>query len=607
MSVHTILKALVAMPKAPGIYKMLNKDNHVLYVGKANNLANRVRNYTILDKLPNRLKMMVFFTEKVEFIVTPNEVNALLLEAQLIRSLSPKYNILLKDDKSYPYLMVQDSHKYPGIKKYRGEHNAKNSYYGPFPSVYVIDQVILIMQKMFQLRTCMDSTFNNRVAPCIKYQIKRCSAPCVNKISHKDYSNSVLQAKQVLSGDIKGVVRELSGLMDKAKESYNYEQAAIYRDRIRALQKINTNLIVNCPTQEEVDLIAIFQGRGSCCIQVFVLREGQCMKNNVSFMDEVHDVELADLYRIFVLQFYQSNVLPKKIYTHNTMSDQKTAEEALKEMQKTAISINDNGRKNKGIIDMLGWIYNNAEIALYTKLDDKKNSDAIFQGIQKLFSIDQHIERIEVYDNSHISGTNQVGVMVVATRDGLQKDQYRKFSMENSGGGDDCAMMQEVMSKRFSKSLANKNHVSDLPDLLLIDGGIGQVHAVLQQMSVMGINVPCIGISKGPDRNAGHEKFILPDGGVVTIEHNSKVLYYLQVIRDEAHKFAINSHRKKRSKNFLQSSLEGVPGIGKKRMTNLLTSFGSLSEIKQATIDELAMVPGISHSLAGEIRKFFDS
>jgi excinuclease ABC subunit C len=592
----------------PGVYRMLDEKDRVLYIGKAKNLSNRVKSYTNLKSQPYRIAKMVSLTRSMEFVTTHTEVEALLLEANLIKRLKPQFNILLRDDKSFPYILIDTNHKSPQVKKHRGARNRKGFYFGPFASVSAVNSSLNILQKAFYLRTCTDSVFNSRSRPCLLYQIKRCSAPCVEKISTLDYDVLVKGAHEFLSGKSAKIKDNFTKEMQKASKNKNYELAAVYRDRLKALSAVQSRQDVNHAKIEEADIIAAYQSGGQTCVQVFFYRGGQNWGNKAYFPRHDKDEKLEDILPAFISQFYDNKPPPRQIMVNSKMTQKGLLEDALslKEDRKVTISFPQRGEK----LHLLEMVERNAREALERKVAEMSSQQKLLKGVAKLFNLENTPNRIEVYDNSHISGTNALGAMIVAGPDGFDKSSYRKFTIksETITPGDDFGMMREVMRRRFTRQLKEDPDRSSpsWPDLLLIDGGKGQLSAVLSVLEELSIaDIPVVSIAKGPDRNAGREDFYMAGKTPFNLPPNDPVLYFLQRIRDESHRFVIGSHRSQRGKKMHKSLLDGLPGIGAARKKALLLHFGSAKAVAAAGIKDLETVNGISRALAQNIYDYF--
>ena len=597
-----IKHALKTMPETAGVYRMLNEKGEVLYVGKAKNLKKRVSSYTRLTQLTERIRKMILQTTSMEIITTYTEAEALLLEANLIKSLKPRYNILLRDDKSYPWLVITKE-KWPRIDKHRGKISKKNYYWGPFASVGAVNQTLELLQKIFLLRSCEDSIFNSRKRPCLLYQIKRCSGPCDDRVSKTDYDDLINQAKSFLSGETNIIQQQLATEMEKASEQLDFERAAVMRDRIRAFTYVQTNGVINPATIDNADIIAFAQKGYLTCIQVFFIRGGRNNGNRALFPIQTEDQSPEEILDAFLGQFYENKPPPSQIYMNIKLSDQALMSKALsmRASKRVSLYVPKIGEK-RAVVD---HAVHNVHMALDRKLAETASQTKLLEQVRDIFHLSDIPKRIEIYDNSHIMGTNAYGAMVVAGPEGFIKSGYRKFSIKSDiTPGDDFGMMREVLFRRF-----NKGKIADwqnFPDLLLIDGGAGQFSAVDTILKELGIeNVALVSIAKGPDRNAGREWFFTRDQNPFQLSERDPVLYYLQRLRDEAHRFAITTHRVGRLKSIEKSELDSIPGIGNKRKRNLLNHFGSASAVKEASVSDLENIPGINRILAESIYDYF--
>ena len=591
---------------SPGVYRMLNAQGDALYVGKAKNLKKRVVAYTRLERLPARLQRMVLETVSMEVVTTHTEVEALLLEANLIKRLAPRYNILLRDDKSFPHILVTADHDWPQIVKHRGARNRKGSYFGPFASGGAVTQALSHLQRAFLLRSCSDAVFSGRTRPCLLYQIKRCSAPCVGRIDHDAYLALVEQAKAFLSGRSSDIQHALSRQMEEAAEALDYEHAAVFRDRIRALARVQAHQDINLPTMDEADVVAIYQAGGQACIQVFFFRAGCNYGNRAYFPAHTQSEEATDVLTAFLGQFYEDKAPPRSILLSEDIADPELMAEALavRAGHKVDIAVPKRGERRK----LIDHAMTNAREALGRRLAESSAQRALLEATAKVFGLEAPPARIEVYDNSHIQGSNAVGGMIVAGPDRLMKAEYRKFNIRtvDLAPGDDYGMMNEVLTRRFKRAQKDDpdRERGSWPDLVLIDGGPGQLKVVCEVLAELGVDdVALVAISKGPDRNAGRERFHLPGKPAFSLEPKDPVLYFLQRLRDEAHRFAIGSHRARRSKGIGQSLLDDVPGIGARRKKALLHHFGSARAVSEAGLTDLEAVDGISTMMA---RKIYD-
>ncbi len=583
-------------PQSCGVYKMIGDKNKALYVGKAKNLKSRLSSYLQFENLSKRIRVMLSQAIKVEIFITENEIEALLLEGQLIKSLKPTYNIVLRDGKSYPYITIS-KHDYPRIAKYRGKFKKDEFYhYGPFPSAAAVKNTILSLQRAFLLRVCSDQYFSSTKRPCIEYQIKRCSAPCVNKITKEDYCQSVKQAQDTLLGRNKEVEKQLISIMEKCSSETNYELAAVYRDRVKFLQQIQIKA-VDFSFEEDTDFFSIAREADLACINVLSFRNKYNYGSVPYFIENCSDHSNDEILSTFLVNFYNLINIPQdKIYVPDFVTDNEIIEQALQKITHKPIKVLHT--KSNEERDLLKFVYNNSQHSLEQKLIEYKNNLEKLEDLGKIFSLPNIPKRIEVYDNSHISGNQQVGVMVVAGQEGLLKSEYRKFTIKEEISGDDYSMMKEVLTRRFSGKTKDR-----IPDFLLIDGGPGHVSIVQNVLQTLNINVPFACMAKGPDRNAGNERFYMLSRKEFSLENDSKVMLYLQSLRNEAHRFAIATHRKKRDKQFIVSELSKIPGIGNKRKKALMSYFGSVENISKASLAEIQNVSGISKDLAEVILK----
>ncbi|MFC5384384.1 excinuclease ABC subunit UvrC [Aquamicrobium segne] len=612
-----IIQELVKrLPNAPGVYRMMNMEGDVLYVGKARNLKKRVTQYAQGRFHTVRIGRMVHETARMEFVVTRTETEALLLEANLIKRLRPRFNVLMRDDKSFPYILLSSDHVSPGIYKHRGARSRKGDYYGPFASALAVDRTINSLQRAFLLRSCTDSFYANRTRPCLLFQIKRCSAPCTGEISHEDYAKLVKEAKAFLSGRSQSVKEDISRAMQHASENLDFEQAAIYRDRIVALSHVQGHQGINPQTVEEADVFAIHQEGGQNCIQVFFFRTGQNWGNRAYFPKADPALEAGEVLGAFLAQFYDDKPTPRVILLSQDIEEKQLLAEALSTRagHKISISVPQRGEKK----DLSDHALQNAREALGRRLAETSTQARLLEGFATTFGLAKVPVRIEVYDNSHIMGTNAVGAMIVAGPEGFVKNQYRKFNIRSTTitPGDDFGMMREVMERRFSRLLkenaeedASKEDAGEIeaaegfpawPDVILIDGGQGQMSAVRQILTDLGIEerVVAIGVAKGQDREAGRERFFTRDKIPFTLPMRDPVLYFVQRLRDEAHRFAIGSHRARRKKEMVSSPLDEIMGIGPTRKRALLHHFGTAKAVSGAAVEDLAAVEGISQRIA---------
>jgi excinuclease ABC subunit C len=608
VGVAAIRNVLKTLPVRPGVYRMQDARGDVLYVGKARALRNRVTNYTQVAKLPKRLQRMVSQTRSLTIVTTRTEAEALLLEAQLIKRFRPAYNVLLRDDKSFPFILLREDHDFPRVQKHRGARRGKGSYYGPFASAGSVTRTLNALQKLFLLRSCSDSFFANRSRPCLLYQIKRCSAPCVDRISREDYAELVADAKAFLAGKSTGVQGRLGKAMAEAAEAQDFELAAVYRDRLRALTYIQGSQTVHAEGLGDADIFALACKAGAMCIQAFFIRGGQNWGHRAFFPVHTNDVPEAEVLSSFLVQFYSDMPPPRRILLDRDLPDRELLEEALCERagHKVGIDRPQRGDRRK----LMEQARRNAEEALERRMAEATTQGKLLRELADTFELPEPPKRIEVYDNSHIMGTNATGAMIVAGPEGFRKNNYRKFNIKRpeTQPGDDFAMMREVLERRFARLEKEDPDRSsgEWPDLLLIDGGKGQLSAVCEILEDAGVHdVPVVAVSKGPDRNAGRETFHLPGDREISLPPNSALLFYLQRLRDEAHRFAIGTHRAKRAKSLTTSSLDEVPGIGPNRKRALLMHFGTARAVKGAALDDLERAPGISKAMARQLYDYF--
>jgi excinuclease ABC subunit C len=608
--VAAIREVLKTLPRCPGVYRMQDARGDVLYVGKARVLKNRVTNYTQVAKLPKRLQRMISQTRSMTIVTTRTEAEALLLEAQLIKRFRPAYNVLLRDDKSFPFIMLREDHAFPRIQKHRGARRVKQAhYYGPFASAGSVTRTLNALQKLFLLRSCSDSFFENRTRPCLLYQIKRCSAPCVGRIGQEDYDELVNEAKEFLSGKSTGVQGRLSKSMAVAAEHQDYELAAVYRDRLRALTYIQGSQTVHAGGLGDADVFALACKAGTVSIQAFFIRGGQNWGHRAFFPAHTNDVPEAEVLASFLVQFYEDMLPPRRILVDREIADRELLEQALsvRAERKVAIEVPQRGARRK----LMEQAQRNAEEALDRRIAETTTQGKVLRELADTFELPDMPRRIEVYDNSHIMGTNATGAMIVAGPEGFRKNAYRKFNIKRpeTRPGDDFAMMREVLERRFARLEKEDPDRSsgEWPDLLLIDGGKGQLSAVCEVMEEMGVHdVPVVGVAKGPHHGReGREIFHLPGGREITLHPNSALLFYLQRLRDEAHRFAIGTHRAKRAKSLTTSTLDEVPGIGPNRKRALLMHFGTARAVKGAALDDLERAPGISKAMARQLYDYF--
>lgn len=609
--IAAIRNVLKTLPLKPGVYRMHDAKGDVLYVGKARALKNRVGNYVQIDRLANRLRRMVALTRSMTIVTTNSEAEALLLEAQLIKRYRPAYNVLLRDDKSFPFILLRADHKFPRIQKHRGARRHKGQYYGPFASAGSVNQTLNALQKLFLLRSCTDSFFKNRDRPCLLYQIKRCSAPCVGRIDDASYDSLVADAKSFLDGKSSAVQAKLAKEMESAADALDFERAAMVRDRLRALTFIQGSQAINAEGVGDADIFALAHRNGVMGIQAFFIRSGQNWGHRSFFPAHVAEMSEDEVFTSFLAQFYEDVPPAKSIFLDRQLTESDLLAQALSERAERKIEISMPQRGDR--VRLVKQATRNAEEALDRRLAESTTQVKLLQEVADLFELPEPPRRIEVYDNSHIQGTNALGAMIVAGPEGFIKGQYRKFNIKNpdTAPGDDFAMMREVMARRFGRLMAEEGEQErdeNWPDLVLIDGGKGQMSAVMQIVRELGVeDAAFIGVSKGPDRHAGRETFHFPDGREFTLPVNAPVMFYLQRLRDEAHRFAIGAHRAKRSKAITVSPLDEVPGIGPSRKKALLMHFGTARAVRNASLEDLQKAPGVSAAVAQTVYDFYHS
>ena len=591
-------------PAGPGVYRMIDAAGEVLYVGKARHLKKRVQSYARGQGHGNRIARMVADTAAMEFVTTATEIEALLLEANLIKRLKPHFNVVLRDDKSFPFILIARDHAVPQILKHRGARSRKGDYFGPFASAGAVGRTINTLQRAFLLRSCSDAYFKSRLRPCLLYQIKRCSAPCTGEISIEDYGKLVDEALAFLTGESNEVKRRLHGLMDEASLKQDYERAASFRDRLTALSHIQSRQGINPASVKEADVFAAHQEAGQTCIQVFIFRTGNNWGNRAYSPRADKSLSVEEVLESFVAQFYDDKPPPKLVLLSHDIAGRRLLADALSLREGRKIEVGKPVRGERR--DLVEHALVNAREALARRLADSSSQAAIFSRLAELLDLDEAPERIEVYDNSHISGTNPVGAMIVAGPEGFIKAQYRKFNMRNEdlAPGDDYAMMREMLTRRFRR-LAKVNGWA-APDLVLIDGGPGQLGAAYEVLDELGLSeIKVAAVAKGPDRNAGHERVYLKGREPLLLEPRDPVLYCIQKLRDEAHRFAIGAHRAKRKKTITASPLDEVPGIGPARKRALLQHFGSAKAVSRAGVADLEAVDGISAQMAKTVYDHF--
>ena len=601
---EVIKKEIPLVPKLPGVYRMLNSKNEVLYVGKAKNLPNRLKSYVTEKNHIIRTERMLSQTSKLEITTTSNESEALLLEANLIKKYKPKFNILLRDDKSFPFIFIGNKDKWPQIKRHRGKKNREGFFFGPFASAGSANWTIKMIQKIFQLRVCDDSVFKNRERPCILYQIKRCSGPCVGYVKEDDYKKSVEDAIEFVSGKSRKIQKNLSTQMEKSSENLDFEKAAILRDRIKSLNIIQSSQRINEANLVEADVIAGYKESGKTCIQVFFYRSKQNWGNQAFFPKHDPDESLNNILNSFVSQFYENKSVPSSIILSENIKEQILIEKALtrKEGKQINISVAKKGSK----LNVINQAIKNAKDSLNRKLYESQNNKELFEEVSKKFDLENNINLIEVYDNSHNQGSNSVGALITYEHEGFNKKRYRKFNIKiKKNEQDDYGMMREVLNRRFKKAVQEKDNYLTMPDLVLIDGGKGQYSVARETLNELGLHdIPIIAIAKGKLRNSGNETFF-HNGKEVKFEKNDPTLFFLQRIRDEAHRFAISAHRAKRKRGINKSLLDQIDGIGSVRKRALLNHFGSARAIESASLDEIKTVEGVEEKVAKKIYNFF--
>jgi excinuclease ABC subunit C len=619
---HAAIENAVRLaPTSPGVYRMLNAVNDVLYVGKAKNVKKRLSSYARANApLPARILRMIAATTHLEIISTTTETEALLLEANLIKQLRPRFNVQLRDDKSFPYILITGDHWAPQILKHRGAQSRAGRYFGPFASAGAVNRTITALQRAFLIRSCTDGFFESRTRPCLLYQIKRCAGPCTHEIDFPGYSELVREATEFLSGRSYAVKELLAAEMEKASGELEFETAALYRDRLAALSAIQSQQGINPRTVEEADVFAIHQEGGYSCVEVFFFRTGQNWGNRAYFPKAEKTFTPEEVLSSFLAQFYDDKPPPKLILLSHEIEESGLLADALsvKAGYKVEVSVPKRGEKK----ELVGHAHTNAREALGRKLADTATQSRLLEAMVATLGLPQPPKRIEVYDNSHIQGTNAVGAMIVAGPDGFMKNQYRKFNIKSEGltPGDDYGMMREVLERRFkrllkppegdakatTKAKADDDSFPQWPDLVIIDGGRGQLNAVREIFQNLGLTqVALMAVAKGPERDAGRETLFMPDREAIKLEPRDPVLYFIQRLRDEAHRFVIGSHRKLRKKDIREAGLQEIPGIGPSRKRALLHHFGTLKEIERASITDLGKVPGVSAESARKIFEFF--
>ena len=592
------------LPKNPGVYRMLSSTKEILYIGKAKNIPNRLKSYVSDSSLAIRTERMLSLTHYLEITTTTNESEALLLEANLIKKHKPRFNILLRDDKSFPYIFIGHKDKWPQLTKLRGKKNRNGYYFGPFASIGSANWTIKILQKIFMLRVCDDTVFKNRERPCILYQIKRCSAPCVEHIDEENYKKAVDDAVNFISGKSRQIQKKLSKEMEKASKELDYEKAAIARDRIKALTQIQSSQKINQTNLNEADVISIHKESGKTCVQVFFFRSKQNWGNQAFFPKHDPDEKLENILSSFISQFYENKTMPKLIITNHKIFEKDLLQKTFSKKEAKDVIIKE--AKTKEEMSLSSLAKKNAKQSLTEKLYDTQSNSNLIEQLAKKFDLNQNTNLIEVYDNSHIQGSDCVGALITFSNEGFEKKRYRKFNIRNDlVKGDDYGMLKEVLFRRFSKAVKEKTGALSLPDLIMVDGGKGQYSVSREILNELGLHdLPIIAIAKGKNRNAGDETMFFEEKSY-KFKKNDPLLFFIQRLRDEAHRFAISSHRSKRKKNLSKSLLDQITGIGKQRKRALLNHFGSARSVESASFEELKSVEGIEDNVAKKIYNYF--
>ena len=587
-----------------GVYKMISSSGEILYIGKAKNIPNRLKSYASDSNLPIRTERMLSLTHSLETTTTNNESEALLLEANLIKKHKPRFNILLRDDKSFPYIYIGNKDKWPQLTKLRGKKSKSGHYFGPFSSIGSANWTIKILQKIFLLRVCDDTVFKNRDRPCILYQIKRCSAPCVGHITEQDYASTVSDAVEFISGKSRRIQKNLSREMEKASKDLDYEKAAIARDRIKALTQIQTSQKINQTNLNEADVISIHKESGKTCVQVFFFRSKQNWGNQAFYPKHDTDDSVQDILSSFISQFYENKTVPCLVITNFETNDKKLLEKTFSEKESKEVIIK--LAKSKNEISVSKLAEKNAKQSLTQKLIQSDTNNNLIDKLSIKFKLNNNIDLIEVYDNSHIQGTDSIGALICFGTEGFVKKRYRKFNIKDEKiTNDDYGMMKEVLFRRFSKAVKEKSGSLSLPDLILVDGGKGQYSVSREVLNELGLHdLPILAVAKGKKRNAGEEK-IYHEGKEYILNKNDPLLFFIQRLRDEAHRFAISTHRAKRKKNLSKSLLDQIQGIGKQRKRALLNHFGSARAVESASLDDLKAIEGIEDNIANKIYNYF--
>ena len=592
------------VPKNPGIYRMISVSGEILYIGKAKNIPSRLKSYASDSNLPIRTERMLSLTHSLETTTTNNESEALLLEANLIKKHKPRFNILLRDDKSFPYIYIGHKDKWPQLTKLRGKKSKNGYYFGPFASIGSANWTIKILQKIFQIRVCDDTVFKNRERPCILYQIKRCSAPCVGHIDEGQYKKTVADAIDFISGKSRKIQKNLSKEMELASKELDFEKAAVSRDRIKALTQIQTSQKINQTNLDEADVVSIYKESGKTCIQVFFFRSKQNWGNQAFYPKHDSDDSVIDILSSFLTQFYENKSIPKMIITNTDIKDLKLIEKAFSQKEKKQIYIKK--AKNNNEINISKLAEKNAKQALTQKLYQTENNNNLIENLANKFNLNNNINLIEVYDNSHNQGSDSIGALICFGNEGFVKKRYRKFNIKNEKiRNDDYGMMKEVLFRRFSRAIKEKSGSLSLPELVVIDGGKGQYSVSREVLNELGLHdLPILAVAKGKNRHAGEEK-IYHESKEHILKKNDPLLFFIQRLRDEAHRFAISTHRAKRKKGLSKSLLDQIEGIGKQRKRSLLNHFGSARSVESASFEDLKSVEGIEESMAKKIYDYF--
>ncbi len=592
------------IPKNPGVYRMISKKGEILYIGKAKNIPNRLKSYVTESNLPIRTERMLSLTKNLEVTTTSNESEALLLEANLIKKHKPRYNILLRDDKSFPYIYIGYKDKWPQLTKLRGKKSRDGYYFGPFASIGSANWTIKILQKIFHLRVCDDTVFKNRERPCILYQIRRCSGPCVGHIDENNYKKTVDDAIDFISGKSRKIQKTLSKDMELASKELDFEKAAIARDRIKALTQIQTSQKINQTNLNEADVVSIYKESGKTCVQVFFFRSKQNWGNQAFYPKHDSDDSIKDILTSFLSQFYENKTIPSLVITNIDVKDPKLLEKAFSTKEDKNVTIKK--AKNYNEINISKLAEKNAKQALTQKIYQTESNNNLIDNLTKKFDLNNNINLIEVYDNSHIQGSDSVGALICFSNEGFVKKRYRKFNIKNTNiKNDDYGMMKEVLFRRFSKAIKEKSGSLSLPELVIIDGGKGQYTVSREILNELGLHdLPILAVAKGKNRNAGEEK-IFHENKEYNLQKNDPLLFFIQRLRDEAHRFAISTHRSKRKKNLSKSLLDQIEGVGKRRKRALLNHFGSARAVESASFEDLKNVEGIEDSIAKKIYDYF--